>query len=139
MFVALPSNPGISRVELETNRGEGFVTAKKICQSFPYSSIYLPTKHQQITVENKDIVADTAAVIGTKCGILDICGEYYKPSNDKFGLQAQAIVNTNFFGLKNVIEAMRLLWPGLLKTDFYEKIYKIKTLCHFYSLSFIKL
>ena len=125
LFVALPSDPGISRVELETNRGEGFVTAKKICQSFPYSSIYLPTKQQQITaslntamrtkfgdgssnckyiyldIENKDIVTDAASVIGTKCGILDICGEYYKPSNDEFGLQAQAI--------KNVIEAMRPL------------------------------
>ena len=69
LFVALPSDPGISRIELETNRGEGFVTAKKICQSFPYSSIYLPTKHQQITAS-----LNTAM-------------------RTKFGLQAQAIKN----------------------------------------------
>jgi len=122
------------------SRGVGFAAAKQILQSFPDSSIYLSTKNQVITasltaamrkefgagssnckyihldIDDKHSVADAAAVIGAECGILDIlvnnAGVYVKPNKEEFGAQAQAVVNTNYFGLKNVMCVMRPLLVG---------------------------
>ena len=40
-------------------------------------------------------------------------GRYLVPDTDNFGAQAELILNTNFWGLKNMIEGMKsIITPG---------------------------
>lgn len=120
------------------SRGVGFAAAKKIFQKFPRSFIYLTTKNQKITadlntslqrefgessarcqyihmdIESKDSVEEVVGVIGADHNkrldiLINNAGMYRAPSKEQFSDQASAIVRTNYFGLKRVMNAMRPL------------------------------
>jgi len=125
------------------SRGVGYAAARKLCEKFPGATIYLATKNQEITPElnkkmrqdfpdssehceyikldvtDKKSIEDMKELIRERHETLDIlvnnAGRYEKPdtSMPKFGENADLIINTNYWGLKNVINGMREIFtPG---------------------------
>jgi carbonyl reductase 1 len=119
----------------------GYAAARKLAEKFPGATIYLGTKNMDITpelnkkmrgdfpehaehceyvcldVSNKDNIAEVADMIRTRHETLDIlvnnAGRYLVPDTDNFGAQAELILNTNFWGLKNMIEGIKsIITPG---------------------------
>jgi len=125
------------------SRGVGYAAARKLCEKFPGATIYLATKNQEITpelnqkmrqdfpdssehceyikldVSDKKTIEDMKELIRQRHETLDIlvnnAGRYEKPDTSlpTFGEQADLVINTNYWGLKNVITGMMdIFTPG---------------------------